>query len=181
MSSLPRNSGGLESLTIKFSGVPDPVATLADLRLRSLHLIQCPTPLPRLLALLPSFPLVSLSLVNLGLRQAHLRCLLGLSLPALTQLDVSMNRQLGDLGLSILLESEVGARLRVLRVGGPDSGCGMTNGAIAILLQNAGQMGDLEVIDLSWNSINDEGYKLLRLAFEKVHSLVQIDLSRTAI
>jgi hypothetical protein len=92
-----------------------------------------------------------------------------------------MNRELGDLGFKMVVESEMGKRVRTLRMGGPDSGCRLGNKTIAVLLEQVGNLQELEMLDLSWNDIDDQGYKLLRMGFEKVSHIVKIDLTRTRI
>lgn len=51
-----------------------------------------------------------------------------------------MNRELGDLGFKMVVESEMGKRVRTLRMGGPDSGCRLGNKTIAVLLEKVGNL-----------------------------------------
>lgn len=66
-------------------------------------------------------------------------------------------------------------------MGGPDSGCGLTNHSLSLLIEHSSRITHLSLLDLSWNKFDQQGYRLLVHSFEKLSLIYQIDLTRTAI
>jgi len=114
------------------------------------------------------------------MKQSHLKVLLTMQ-SRISMLDLSMNRELGDHGFLMVLQSSWLARLTQLRMGGPNSGCGLTNHSLELMVEYASKLYSLSVLDLSWNSFDKQGYRQLAHSFEKFSSIYRVDLTRTGI
>ena len=173
----PNNS--LKALTVKFSKITEP-ERLWSKHLQSFEVVQCEVPILKIIKLKGLAELKRLSLVGLHMKQSHLKVLLAME-SQVTMLDLSMNRELGDHGFLMLLQSPWIQRLTQLKMGGPDSGCSLTNHSIKLLLEHSSNVQGLYLLDLSWNHFDKEGYQLLAHCYEKVCSIYRIDLTRTGI
>lgn len=147
---------------------------------RSFEVVQCEVPLLKIIKLEGLSQIASLALVGLQMRQSHLKVILGME-SKVRILDLSMNRELGDYGFLMILQSKWVEGLMELHLGGPELGCGLTKKSIELLVDHADKLKGLSMLDLSWNRFYQEGYRYLARSFERVSAIYRIDLTRTGV